>query len=141
LRLSTWRPERGGEGRGGRPSREARVYRPPPVPSASRRPVCFKLTHYRLFARLTGPPAAAYAHLAEPGELLLYAHVGPEGDGYDEYVLDPDYLTGVPRLPLSEKSDVIIGECGYRSRQIRGHATSGSFWPRVPAADTASRRY
>ena len=41
----------------------------------------------------------------------------------------------------SEKSDVIIGECGYRSRQIRGHATSGSFWPRVPAADTASRRY
>jgi hypothetical protein len=49
--------------------------------------------------------------------------------------------TGAPRLPLSEKSDVIIGECGYRSRQIRGHATSGSFWPRVPAADTASRRY
>jgi hypothetical protein len=27
-----------------------------------------------------------------PGELLLYAHIGPEGDGYDEYVLDPAYL-------------------------------------------------
>lgn len=64
----------------------------PPVPSASRRPVCFKLTHYRLFARLAGPPAAVYAHLAAPGELLLYAHVGPEGDGYDEYVIDPAFL-------------------------------------------------
>jgi hypothetical protein len=33
-----------------------------------------------------------YAHLAAPGELLLYAHVGPEGDGYDEYVIDPAFL-------------------------------------------------
>ena len=27
-----------------------------------------------------------------PGELLLYAHVGPDGAGYGEYVLDPDCL-------------------------------------------------
>jgi hypothetical protein len=47
----------------------------------------------RLFARLRGSGAAVYAHRAEPGELLLYAHNGPEGDdGYDEYVLDPAYL-------------------------------------------------
>jgi hypothetical protein len=47
-----------------------------------------------LFARLAGPPAAVYAHLAEPHELLLYAHIGTEGEGYDEYVLDPAYLNG-----------------------------------------------
>jgi hypothetical protein len=31
------------------------------------------------FARLAGPPAVVYVHRAEPDELLLYAHVGPEG--------------------------------------------------------------
>lgn len=51
-------------------------------------------------------------------------------DGVVLHRLSPRWLrlpstmtTGAPRLSLSEKSDVIMGECGYRSRQIRGHAT------------------
>jgi hypothetical protein len=47
-----------------------------------------------LFARLAGSPAAVYAHRAAPGELLLYSRVGTEGDGYDEYVVDPAFLNG-----------------------------------------------
>jgi hypothetical protein len=26
--------------------------------------------------------------------VLLYAHVGPDGEGYDEYVIDPAFLNG-----------------------------------------------
>jgi len=36
--------------------------------------------------------SAVAAPTTAPGELLLYAHVGPHGAGYGEYVLDPDCL-------------------------------------------------
>jgi hypothetical protein len=44
-------------------------------------------------------------------------------------------------LSPDERSDAIMGGCGYRRRQIRGHASSGSCWPQAPDGATASRRY
>jgi hypothetical protein len=49
------------------------------------------------YATLAGPGAAVYAHKARPCELLLTVrHAAPQlaaaKSGYDEYVLDPQYL-------------------------------------------------
>lgn len=43
-------------------------------------------------AQCAGAPSAVYAHRAAPGELLAYNFIGTAGSGYEEIVLDPQYL-------------------------------------------------